>query len=263
MSEATHAPPSELPDIHLITLAAVLGALRQGWQDFLRAPLFGLFFAGIYVAGGLILWWLSQKTGEIYWLVIGVFGFPLLGPFAAVGLYQVSHDLEQGRSPRWGEVLGAVYAQKNRQIPAMCALMVLVFMFWAFVGHMIFAIFLGLSAMTNVMSSYEVFLTPNGLTMLAIGTIVGGVLAAVIFSVTVMGLPLLMDKEIDFVTAMIVSVQTVLANFRVMVAWGLIVALLLFVGMLPAFLGLLVVLPVLGHASWHIYRLALPGPDQG
>ncbi len=257
MSDVTHKPPSRIPDIHLISVSDIRAALNEGWQDFRKAPVFGLFFAGIYVLGGLALWWLSRKTGEIYWLVIGVFGFPLLGPFAAVGLYEVSHLLEQGKRPDWKSVMSVVYSQKNRQIPSICALMLIVFMFWAFVAHLIFTLFLGMSAMTNIMSSYEVFFTPNGMTMLIVGTIVGGLLAAAIFSVSVVGLPLLMDKEIDFVTAMIVSVQTVLANFRVMAFWGLTVVVLLFLGMVPFFLGLLVVLPVLGHASWHIYRHVL------
>ncbi len=257
MSDVTHKPPSRIPDIHLISVSDIRAALNEGWQDFRQAPVFGLFFAGIYVLGGLALWWLSRKTGEIYWLVIGVFGFPLLGPFAAVGLYEVSHLLEQGKRPDWKSVMSVVYSQKNRQIPSICALMLIVFMFWAFVAHLIFTLFLGMSAMTNIMSSYEVFFTPNGMTMLIVGTIVGGLLAAAIFSVSVVGLPLLMDKEIDFVTAMIVSVQTVLANFRVMAFWGLTVVVLLFLGMVPFFLGLLVVLPVLGHASWHIYRHVL------
>jgi uncharacterized membrane protein len=102
-----------------------------------------------------------------------------------------------------------------------------------------------------------VFLTPNGLTMLAVGSVVGGLLAALTFSITVMGLPLLLDKELDFVTAMIISFQTVTSNLAMMILWGAIVMVLLLIGMAPYFMGLLVVLPVLGHATWHLYRRAL------
>jgi uncharacterized membrane protein len=116
---------------------------------------------------------------------------------------------------------------------------------------------MGLQTMTDVSSSFAVYLTPNGLMMLAVGTAVGAVFATVLFSITVVSLPLLLDREVDFVTAMIASFQTVQQNPLVMLGWGAMIAGLLFVAMLPGFLGLFVVLPVLGHASWHLYRRAL------
>jgi uncharacterized membrane protein len=134
---------------------------------------------------------------------------------------------------------------------------VVFFLFWNFLAHMIFALFMGLSTMTDVSSSLSVFLTPNGLAMLAVGTAVGAVFATLLFSITVVSLPLVMDREIDFVTAMIVSVGTVQASPVVMLGWGLFIAVLVFLAMVPGFLGLLIVLPVLGHATWHLYRRAL------
>ncbi|SMX42769.1 DUF2189 domain-containing protein [Actibacterium lipolyticum] len=257
MSETTAPPPSPVPDIQTVTWAMLAASLRQGWRDFLAAPLFGLFFGGFYVLCGIGLFWLTQSTGQYYWLAIAVFGFPLLGPFAAVGLYEVSHRLDNGTPLNWGQILGVIWHQKNRQLPSICAIIILIFLFWSFIGHMIFALFLGLSTMTNISSSYEVFMTPDGLMMLGVGTVVGAGLAGLIFSITVMGLPLLLDREIDFVTAMIISVKTVASNARTMLVWGGAVAVMLFAGMMPFFLGLLVVLPVLGHATWHLYRQAL------
>jgi uncharacterized membrane protein len=113
---------------------------------------------------------------------------------------------------------------------------------------------MGLSTMTNVSTSLEVFLTVNGLTMLAVGTLVGAVFATLLYMITVLSIPMLLDRELDFVTAMIASYSYVSANLTVMLGWGLFVALLTFLAMIPWFLGLLIILPLLGHASWHLYR---------
>ncbi len=257
MSDTALPGPSPIPDIHLITTEDLIEALKQGWRDFLRAPYYGVITAALFVIGGLLLWWLSRVTDQIYWLVIGVFGFPLIGPFAAVGLYEVSHQLEQGKRPTFGTVLRKVFLQKDRQIPSMCMVYILLFMFWAFVAHLIFTLFMGNAPMTNVSTGYDIYLTPRGMAMLAVGTIVGGMLAGFVFVSSVIGLPLLLDKEVDYITAIIVSFQAVRANLGVMLIWALIVVALLFIAMLPMFLGLLIVLPVLGHASWHIYRHVL------
>jgi uncharacterized membrane protein len=111
--------------------------------------------------------------------------------------------------------------------------------------------------MRNVSTSYEVFLTPNGLTMIGVELGVGAILAFMLFSLTVTSLPHLLEKEVDFVTAMLLSLQVVKENFLVMLVWAMLVAGLTFIAMLPLFLGLLVVMPVLGHATWHLYKRAL------
>jgi uncharacterized membrane protein len=153
------------------------------------------------------------------------------------------------------EILSVVIRQSRRQLPSICAIIIMVFLFWFFLAHMIFALFLGLSTMTNISSSYDVFLSSNGLAMLAVGTAVGGVFALLLYMITVIALPLLLDREVDFVTAMITSFQVVLANPLPMLLWAAIIAALTFAAMLPWFLGLFLVLPLLGHATWHLYRL--------
>jgi uncharacterized membrane protein len=140
----------------------------------------------------------------------------------------------------------------------MAAVIVFIFLFWLFIAHMIFALFLGLEPMTNILSDWQhTILSQKGLTMLAVGTAVGAACAFVLFSLTVMSLPLLLDRELDFITAMISSFQLVLANLVPMVCWGLVISALMLIGMLPFFLGLFIVLPVLGHATWHLYRHAM------
>ncbi len=257
MTDTTLAP-SPLPQVGRLTLAEIYAALGAGWRDFRRAPAFGLFFSGVYVLVGLGL--VSLGAGTVAWTVTLSLGFPLIAPFAAVGLYEVSRRLEAGTPLVWSEVLGVVLREKDRQIPWIGAIIVFYFLFWTFLAHMIFALFMGLSVMTNISSSYEAFLTADGLTMIAVELVVGGVFAFVLFALTVVSLPLLLEKEVDFITAMLLSFRTVRQNLAVMLVWAAIIAGLLVLGMVPAFLGLLVVLPVLGHATWHLYRRALYDP---
>jgi uncharacterized membrane protein len=246
-----------LPDVQGVSPSDIPAVLAAGWRDFMRAPAFGLFFSAFYVLGGIVLYLVFAAAGQEWWLMPVIVGFPILAPFAAVGLYEVSRRIERGVPLVWSEVLGVVFAQKDRQIPSMAMVVLLMFMFWVFVAHTIFALFMGLSALTNVTTSPAVIFQGNGPVMLVVGTLIGAGFAAVLFSITVAGLPLLLDREVDFVSAMIVSVKAVLANIPAMIVWGLVISVVLFVAMIPIFLGLFIALPVLGHATWHMYRKLL------
>ncbi|MDE3080043.1 MAG: DUF2189 domain-containing protein [Paracoccaceae bacterium] len=261
MTQQTLPAASPPPRVQLIAVYTLKTALRKGLSDYLRAPAFGLFFSAVYVLGGLVIYAALAASGRVWWIFPFAVGFPILAPFAAVGLYEVSRRLETGEPLRWGAVLGVVFRQKDRQTPAMSVVVLFIFLVWLFVAHTIFALFLGLSAMVEVSQDPAgILLSPDGMSMLAVGTLVGAVFAAVLFSITVVSLPLLLEKELDFVTAMITSVSAVIHNPQVMALWAAVIAGLLFLGMVPAFLGLFIVLPVLGHASWHVYRAALRHP---
>lgn len=256
-----HNAPDEMPEPAKIGFDAIGGSLRAGWRDFMRAPGYGLFFSAFYVLGGLVLTAVAAASGQEWWLMPFIVGFPLVAPFAAVGLYEVSRRLEAGEPLIWREVLGTVFAQKDRQLPSMAMVVLLMFMFWVFVAHTTFALFMGVSSLTNVTSSPEMLLQGRGLIMLLVGTLIGAGFAAVLFSFTVVGLPLLLDREVDFITAIITSIKAVMLNPVVLAVWGLVIAAILLAGMLPLFLGLFIALPVLGHASWHMYRQLMPDDE--
>ncbi len=249
------APPSVLPQTATVTLRDLAASLRAGWHDFRRAPAYGLFFSFVYAVAGLFL--VRLGAGTATWTLAVSLGFPLVAPFAAVGLYETSRRLEKGEPLNWAGILGVVIREKDRQLPWAGAVIVIYFLFWTFLAHMIFALFMGPGAMTNATTSFDIYLTPIGLAMIATELLVGGIFAFVLFALTVVSLPLLLEKEVDFVTAMLLSMAFVRKNLPAMLVWSFFVAVLLFAGMLPYFLGLLVVLPVLGHATWHLYRRAL------
>lgn len=264
MTDTSVMAPSAPPKIGRMALSDIPTVLRAGWHDFSRAPVLGLFFASFFVVGGMAIWFQLDRIERSYSIIPLAFGFPLLAPFLAMGLYDVSRRLEQGRELPLGRVLRVVYRQKDRQCPSMAAVIIVIFLFWVFIAHMIFALFLGFMPMTNISTDWAATMfTSNGVSMLLFGGAVGAGIAFVLFSITVMGLPLLLDREIDFITAMIYSFQTVTSNLLPMIAWGLLISLLTFVAMIPAFLGLFVVLPVLGHATWHLYRRVLSFEEPG
>ena len=260
MTDAAAPAASAPPRINAVTGADLRAALAEGWGDFRAAPAFGLFFAAVTVLGGLVILLQLQVWGQT-WLIIPVsLGFPLLGPFFAVGLYEVSRRIDTGEALDWAGVLGVVFRQKDRQLPSMIMVVIMIFLFWMYAAHLVFALSFGLKAMTNIMSSPEIFFSPTGLLMLAIGSLVGFLLALLLFSITVFGLPMLLDREVDVVTAMVTSVRAVSASPGPMLGFAAVTAALLLGGLAPFFLGLFVALPLLGHTTWRLYRRALIYP---
>ncbi|MGA1181471.1 MAG: DUF2189 domain-containing protein [Marivivens sp.] len=258
MTEEEAPAASPLPEIGRVTLGELWICLKEGFVDFLLAPQYGLAFSAVYVVGGFLLVWLG--AGTVSWTLTISLGFPLVAPFAAVGLYEVSRRIEAGLPLEWKPVLAVVWQERTRQIPWMGAIIVIYLLFWTFLAHMIFAVFMGLSTAVNVSSSFEMFLTPEGMRMVAAEGIVGAALAYLLFAMTLVSLSLLLEKEIDFVTAMLLSIRTVSENFVVLTIWALIIAVLSILALAPWFLGLMIVLPILGHATWHLYRRALYDP---
>lgn len=255
METAQQVPVAPVAVARDLTFADLGAALAAGWRDFRAFPAFGLFFGGVYVAAGLFLAYALMRWGEVAWLVPAAAGFPLLAPFVAVGLYEVSRRRESGEPMSWRAVLGALGGRGDEQIVSMGVIVFVAFSFWLIVAHSIFAIFMAESGVGS--ESLALFATQAGMLMLLVGSAVGGVMALAFYAITVISLPMLVHREVDFLTAIIVSLATVRSNRAVMLGWALAIAVLLFLALVPLFLGLLVALPVLGHATWHLYRRAV------
>ena len=246
--------PEGAPTLRRPTVADFRSSLGLGLRDFLANPVTDLFFASFFVIVGLIMGWITYATGQTFWLILAVLGFPLVGALAALGFYETSRLRAAGEPIHFPDVLRVVWTSKSGQLPWLATIIVVIFLFWFFLGHMIFALFLGLSPMTNVSTSLEVFLRPDGLMMLGFGTVIGAIFATVVFSLSVLGMPMLLDRDVDFMTAMLRSMSAVRDSFALYILWGIFIGVVTLAAMIPLFLGLFIAMPVLGHATWHLYR---------
>jgi uncharacterized membrane protein len=236
----------------------IRAALAQGWRDFLRTPGLSMFFGAVAALFGLVFTAGLLVYDQIWMIVPAGVGFPLVAPFLAAGLYEMSRRYQSGETFTWGDILGIVVRQQRREFGWMAFVMLFVFWIWIYQARLLLAIFLQWTSFSSLEGLVHVITTTsNGAMFLGLGTIVGALLATVLFSITVISMPLLLDEEIDFISAMILSVKSVLANRAVMLGFGVVIALATFIAIVPLFAGLVVVFPVLGHATWHVYRRAL------
>ena len=244
----------KVPDFRPPTLADFKSSLALGWQDFRSAPLVALFFASFFAGTGLIMALITYWTGQTFWLVLAILGFPLVGSLATVGFYEISRCHQNNEPVNLKSI--AAYAWKLRlgQLPWLATIIVVIFLFWFFLGHMIFALFLGLSPMTHTSTSLTVLLTSEGAMMIAVGTAVGAVFATLVFALSVHGIPMVIERDVDFMTAMLRSISAVLDSPMSYLAWGGFIGAITLLSMAPFFLGLFITIPLFGHASWHLYR---------
>lgn len=235
-------------------------ALALAWRDFAGHPFHGMFFGAVYVLGGWLLTWLGYVIKLPFLVYPAAFGFALIAPFVAAGTYEISRRAESGDQIGWLAVIAAVRIQGGRDLGWMALITTFSFYMWVNWAGITYLLFFGFNFQEPLEFARTVLTTAAGLKFLGLGLAAGAVMATIVFSVTVMSFPLLMDRDVDFVTAMITSVRAVIANPVVLATWALIIGVTLTFSIALAFIPLLVTLPVLGHASWHLYRRIVNGP---
>ncbi len=249
------------PVVRRITTADIAEALSRGLRDFQAMPLYGLAFGALYTVGGIVILLSLTAFGLVYLAYPLAAGFALIGPFVAIGLYEVSRRRETGEPVSAGAIWTTIRARS--EIGWMAFVTLFFFIIWMYQVRLLIALFLGLNAsFSSIREFITVVLTTNeGLLFLAIGNLDGAALSLVLFSLTVVSFPLLLDREVDFVTAMVTSVRAVVTSPLPMIGWAALIVVRLIVSALPYFLGLLVTVPVLGHTTWHLYRrIVAPEP---
>lgn len=226
--------------------------LAAGWRDFRRAPLIGLFFGACFMLMGWCLLGVYEHA-PIYTLALSA-GFLLMGPFLCLGLYQVSRRLQQGFQPRLLDCLTA-WRKRMSQIAIFGTVLLILEMIWGRAALVVFAV--SFDGMPDLSGSLVKLLNPENLGFIVAYLGVGAFFAGLIYSVSVVSIPMLLDRPTDAVTAGLTSLRLVLTQTGVMLFWGALITVLVVLALLPGFAGLLVVGPVLGHASWHAYRAAV------
>jgi len=249
------ADPAAAPVIRTISLADLQEALRLGWEDFKAVPSHAIILCVIYPVLGLVL----ARTVLGYSVLPLLFplaaGFALLGPFAALGLYELSYRRERGEEPSAADALEVLRSPSFGAMLGLGALLLALFVVWIATAQAIYVATFGYEAAAGIPDFlHRVLTTPQGWGLIVVGCGAGFLFALVALCISVVSFPLMLDRHASAADAMVTSMQAVVRNPVPMLAWGLIVAALLVIGSLPFFLGLAIVVPVLGHATWHLYR---------
>ena len=252
-----------LPNINTVTAGDISASLKAGFSDFLARPIMSSFFGLFYAVFGILFVWVLVWLGKIWMLLPAAVAFPLFAPFAAAGLYEMSRRLQTGESFGWLDILGVMAHQRKREMGWMAFVTLFILWVWFYQFRTVLVIVLQNSSFSDLDGFLNVvFFTTEGWTFLAIGSCVGAFLSAVLFSVTVIAMPMLLERDIDFISAMLTSIGVVRENPVVMLGWAAIISVTMLVSLVPAFLGLIVTLPVLGHTTWHLYQRAV-SPVEG
>lgn len=263
-SSDTGAPKSGgMPEVNTVTAQDIRASLKAGVSDFLARPVMSGFFGVFYAVFGILFVWSLVWLGKIWMIIPAIVGFPLVAPFAAAGLYEMSRRLQRNEDFGWSDILAVMAHQRKRELGWMAFVTLFIFWVWVYQVRLWLAVILQDASFSDFDGFLNaVLFTPEGWTFLAIGTCAGAVLSAALFTVTVVAMPLLLDRDTNFVSAMLTSIQVVTQNPVVMLSWAAIISLTMVVSLVPAFLGLVVTLPILGHTTWHLYQRAVP-PAQG
>jgi uncharacterized membrane protein len=250
------------PQIRSITVDDVSAALREGAEDFRAMPAFGMAIGLIFALGGMAMVTLAYSYGLVVLVFPMLAGFALVGPFAAMGLYEASRRRDAGQTVGLGDLFNVRRATTNVNIMFLGFLLLFALFVWLRIALLIYALFYGMQPMPVGALLVDLFTSTRGFSFLLVGNAVGAGFAFVVFAITIVSFPYMLEKDVDPVTAVALSVSCVAKNLLPLAGWGLFVAIALAASWLPAFLGLIVVLPVLGHATWRLYKRMIVHPAE-
>ena len=246
---------AEFPAVRKIEPADLQDVLSRGFDDFWAMPSHVVFVSLIYPVAGLVLAGLTFGYNVLPLLYPLAFGFALLGPLAAIGLYELSRRREQELPTEWKDAFDVLRSPALPSIAALGVVLLVIFLSWLMTAQALYTWLYGYAAPESLIGFLaEVLTTSRGWTLILLGNAIGLAYAVVALAISVVSVPLLLDRDAGLAVAVHTSVRAVLKNPRTMILWGLIVAVLLVLGSLPAFVGLAIVMPVLGHSTWHLYR---------
>ena len=254
---------SKTPVVRKIGMADIREAVSRGTADFLAMPTHAVFLCLIYPIIGLILARVIFGYSVLPLLFPLAAGFALIGPFAAIGFYELSRQRELGLTPSWQDAFDVLHSPSRGAIAALGALLLVIFLIWVAVAQAIYIANFGYEPAASMPNfARAIFTTPAGWMLILVGNGVGFLFALAVLMISVVSFPLLLDRDVGAVEAGLTSLRVVAANPVPMAIWGLIVAALLVIGSLPFFIGLAVVVPLLGHSTWHLYRRVVePDPN--
>ncbi len=258
MAEAIQIPAHPAAGIRRVPLDRPWLWLAQGWRDLLAAPLIGGLYGVLFAVTGYAVTFGLYWAGLVYLTLPMAAGFLIIAPLLAVGLYEVSRRLGQGETPSLADALGA-WQRNGGQILLMGLVLLLVNLVWVRIAGLLFMLYFGLNPPSFAELVPATFFNPEALPFVILGTALGAVLAAAVLAISVVSIPLLLDRtDADVVQAIRTSLAVVQANPMTMAFWGALIALFIGAGIATLYLGLIVTLPLIGHASWHAYRDLVP-----
>jgi uncharacterized membrane protein len=244
-----------LPEVRRITAADIRDVLAKGIDDFTANRTDVIFLCVLYPILGLVFARLASGSSTLPLLFPLVSGFALVGPLAGVGLYEMSRLREQGVDGGWTAAFGVVRSPSFGSIVLLGLLLAAIFVIWLLAAEAIYLLTLGPQPPASIAAfAHDVLTTPAGWVLVVVGVGAGFMFALLVLAISVVSFPLLLDRKVGVDYAVRTSVRAVVANPGPMALWGLIVAASLVIGSIPLFFGLVIVLPVLGHATWHLYR---------
>lgn len=247
-----------LPHVATVSVTAPFKWLSGAWQDYLRAPLPFMIYGIILSAISAMIAWALVFSGAFAWVFVLAGGFFLVAPILAMGLYEGGRMLEQGQSPGLTDIV-LVREAVRLDLAYLGLALFLIYMFWTRIAQIVYALSTPVMHKTPAEFLTFMFTTQDGLSMALTGTLVGGAIAFLAFSLVVISAPMLLSAKSDVFIATITSVRCVTKNFLPMLVWGLLIVLLTAIGIATAFFGLILVYPLIGLATWRAYRDLVPG----